>query len=300
MKTLKITGYLLFSLITLTSTYQAKAQLTGLQAIYFENQYLSNPAMAGMDEGLNLYAGYQAQWTTVPGGPRLQNYTADYNAGNHVGLGFAINSDQSGLISRTRAMGTYAYHLPVSEGAKLSFGISAGVNDSYIDYSKINGDQSDVNVALFNQRRIYFDGDLGVAYTTKQGINLQLAVPNLGSVLFSTDNANLDVDRTTFFSAASYRFPLNAETNNFTLEPKVVFRGVKGFTNMGDFGANLVMQEYHFNITTLYHTNKSVTTGVGFDLKPIRILFSYTSNYGPLSTYADNTFEFGLRYALLR
>jgi type IX secretion system PorP/SprF family membrane protein len=300
MKILKITSYLLFTFILSAITYQAKAQLTGLQAIYFENQYLANPAMAGMDKGLNLYAGYQAQWTTVPGGPRLQNYTADYNAGNKVGLGFTINSDQSGLISRTRIMGTYAYHLQVSEAGKLNFGISVGVNDSYIDYSKINGDQSDVNVALFNQRRIYFDGDLGIAYTTNEGLNLQVAVPNLGSALFSTNNANLDVDRTTFFTAASYRFPLNTETSNFTLEPKVVFRGVKGFTNMGDFGANLMMQEYHFNITTLYHTNKSVTAGVGFDLKPIRILFSYTSNYGPLSTYADNTFEFGLKYALLR
>jgi len=301
MKTLKITGYIIFTiaLMIVVNTRQASAQLAGLQSIYFENQYLANPAMAGIEKGLNLNLGYQQQWTTTPGSPKLQDFTADYNAGNHVGLGFMINNDDAGLISRTRIMGTYAYHLPVSEESKLSFGLSFGINDSYIDYSKVNGDQGDASVALFNQRRVYADGDLGVSYTSK-GLNLQAALPNLNSTFFNTEGTNLDVDRATFYTAASYKFPLDAENDNFTLEPKVAFRGVKGYDDIGDIGGNVVMKEYGFNISALYHTNQSFSVGIGIDLKPIHLLFSYTNNTGPLSTYANNTFEFGVKYMLFK
>jgi type IX secretion system PorP/SprF family membrane protein len=298
LKRLRIISFIIFTaVLTITCTKQASAQLTGLQSIYFGNEYLANPAMAGLNKGLNLNLGYQQQWTTISGSPKLQDFTADYNAGNRVGLGFIINNDQSGLISRTRIMGTYAYHLPVSETGKLNFGLSAGVNDTYIDYNRIVGDQSDVSVKLFNGRSVYVDGDLGISYTDKN-LNIQASIPNLGSVLFNTAGTNLDVDRATFFTAVSYQMPLSTLNNDFTLAPKLVFRGIKGFQSIIDAGFNLMMNNYGFNVWSMYHTNKSFTSGVGVDLKPIGFLFSYTNNTGSLSAYANNTFELGIKYVL--
>ena len=276
-----------------TAPDKANAQLTGLQSQYFDNQYLANPAMAGFEKGLIINLGYQSQWTTIPGNPKLQDGSVDYSA-DRVGLGFLLNADQTGLISRTRAMGTFAYHLPVSETGKLHFGVSFGLNDTYIDYSKINGDQGDVEVSLFNQRRVYLDGDLGVAYTDNNW-NLQAAIPNLGSVVFNTQGTNLDVDRATFFTAASYKFDLAEDGTGMTLEPKAVYRGISGFANILDAGANLAMPGYHFNVFAMYHTNQSATAGVGVDIESVRLLFSYTNNTGPLHSYANNTFEFGVR-----
>ena len=274
-KNLSIIRYsiLLAVLLVIAGTRQASAQLTGLEAMYFQDQYLANPAMAGLEKGLNLNMGYQSQWTTIPGGPKLEDFTGDYNSGNRVGLGFIINSDQSGLIDLTRIVGTYAYHLPLSETSKLNFGVSFGLNDSYIDYSKVQGDQGDVSVQLFNERRIYMDGDLGIAYTSK-GLNIQAALPNLGSVLFNTQNENLDADRSTFYTAASYIITVSNYSTDFTVEPKVAFRGISGFQNIMDVGANFAMAEYNFNVSGIYHTNQSATVGVGFDLKPVGFLFS--------------------------
>lgn len=297
-KNLSIIRYgLLFVVLVIGGTRQASAQLTGLQAMYFQNQYLANPAMAGLDNGFNLNLGYQRQLTSIPGGPKLQDLTGDYNSGNKVGLGFIINNDQSGLISRTRGVGTYAYHLPLSNGSKLSLGLSFGVNDSYLNNSQIQGDQGDLSVQLFNQRRIYMDGDLGIAYTSI-GFNLQAALPNLGSVFFNTQGTNLDVDRSTFYAAASYIIPVSY-FNDITVEPKVAFRGIKGFQSILDAGANLVMTEYNLSASGIYHTNKSATIGVGLHLKPVSILLSYTNNTAQLTSYANNTFEFGIKYTLL-
>jgi len=296
-KNLSIIRYsLLFVVLVIGGPKQASAQLTGLQAMYFQNQYLANPAMAGLDKGLNLNLGYQRQWTNIPGDPKLQNLTGDYNSGNKVGLGFIVNNDQSGLIYQTRIMGTYAYHLPLSDGSKLNFGLSFGVNDSYINNSQIQGDQGDLSVQLFNQRRIYMDGDLGIAYTSS-GLNVQAALPNLGSIFFNTQGTNLDVDRATFYTAASYVISVSY-FNDITIEPKVAFRGIKGFQNILDAGANLVMAEYNLNVSGIYHTNQSATVGVGLNLKPVGILLSYTNNTGQLRSYANNTFEFGIKYAI--
>jgi len=293
-----ITRFLGIVVLLFTGAPHAWAQLTGLQSMYFENQYLANPAMAGLNKGLNLNLGYQQQWTSLPGSPKLEDFTIDFNPGNKVGLGLIVNSDISGLINDTRIMGTYAYHLPVSETAKLNFGLSAGINDTYIDYGRISGDQGDASVALFNQRKAYFDGDLGIAYTSK-GFNAQVAIPNLGSTIFNTQNTNIDVDRATFYTAVSYLIPLSGQNDSFSVEPKVAYRGIKGFQNIADAGFNLVMNDYHLNLTGIYHSNQSVTAGVGIDLQPVRLLFSYTNNTGPLHSDANNTFEFGIKYSFL-
>jgi len=134
-----------------------------------------------------------------------------------------------------------------------------------------------------------------VAYTG-YGLTVQAVIPNLGSTVFKSDGANLDVDRSTFYTAISYKFPSDRATNNFTFEPLLAFRGIKGYTNIADIGGNVMMNEYGMSISALYHSNQSFSTGIGFDLRPLRLTFSYTSNLSTLAYYADNTLEFGLKY----
>jgi type IX secretion system PorP/SprF family membrane protein len=297
---IKLSHLMISAMLIIIGGQQAKAQLTGFNSMYFENEYLANPAMAGLQKGLNIDLGYQQQWTNVPGAPKLQNVTADYNSGNNVGLGINVNADQAGLISRTRAIATYAYHLPLNgNNSKLNFGLSLGINDTYIDYNKIVGDAGDVQAANFNNQGVYLDGDFGISYTTNK-LTVQGAVPNLKSVFFPKDGEDLDVDRSTFFTAASYKFIPNNEYNNITIEPKVAFRGIKGFDNILDAGVNLDMTKYDFNVSTIYHTNKTITFGVGLNLLETDLLFAYTNNTGPLSAYANNTFEFGVKLKLFK
>jgi len=297
---IKLSHLMISIVLIIIGGQQAEAQLTTFHSMYFENEYLANPAMAGLQKGLNIDLGYQQQWTNVPGAPKLQNATADYNAGNNVGLGINVNADQAGLISTTRVMATYAYHLPLNgNNSKLNFGLSFGINDTYIDYNKIVGDAGDVEATNFNNQGVYVDGDLGISYTSST-LTVQGAVPNVRSVFFPKAGEDLDVDRSTFFTAASYKFIPDNESNSITIEPKVAFRGIKGFDNILDAGANLDMTSYDFNVSTMYHTNQTITFGVGLNLPETDLLFAYTYNTGPLSSYANNTFEFGVKLKLFK
>ncbi len=295
------------AVIMLLAATNVHAQLTSMQSAFFQNQYLVNPAMAGLENQLNLNLDYRQQWINVPGAPRLATFTADYNSGNKVGLGLNIYNDQAGLIDRTRVMATYAYHIIISDKAdfvtnekpRLNFGLSLGLNDAYINYNDVVGDPSDPDLAQFNRQNLYVDGDLGVSYTSSKW-NAQFSLPNLKKIFFKSAVEDINVEGSTFYSALSYRIQLSESFKNSVLhiEPKIAYRGVSGFNNIADIGFNFYRTTFEntskLNLTIMYHTDNSFTTGVGYDINNFGVLFCYSANTGPLSTYANNTFELGI------
>lgn len=293
------------AIILLCGNY-AHAQLTNIQSIYFQNQYLANPAMAGMEPQLNLNMDYHQQWIGVPGSPTLTTFTADYNSGNKVGLGLNVYGNNAGLISRTRIMGTYAYHIPLNDkGAKLSLGLSIGFSDAHINESSVVGDQGDLAVSQFNSHGVYADGDIGVAYISPK-FNAQLSLPNLKRAFFQTQADAVDVEASTFYAAMSYKIQLTYANNYsiFSIEPKVAYRGVMGYNNVFDVGFNLYRttfeENYQLNLQGIYHSDNSLSWGVGIDYHTLGLLFTYTYNTGQLSSYANNTFELGISLKLLK
>jgi len=196
---MKIIFYTIISTFLFLSGLQnANAQLSQMGAAYFQNQFQANPAMAGMEKGLNLNMGYLQQWSNIPGNPTVQTITADYSITEKAALGLNFYNDRSGLFSRTRTVASYAYHLPLnSEEQKLSFGLSLGFMSERVNPEDIKGNINDPNVAAFNQRETYLDGDFGLAYTD-QKLNVQASIPNMKSFLNKDINGNT-VDRSTFF-----------------------------------------------------------------------------------------------------
>jgi len=292
MKTLRI----FLSLCTLFLSTAAYSQLNPMGSMFYQNQYLSNPAMAGLEKGAELNATYKAQWTAIEGAPAMQAVTATYGSNSRkVGLGLSFYNEKSGVIQRTNFKGTYAYHLPLNSGDSfLDFGLSAGLMNEWIDFSKIKGDQSDIAFGNFNERKLYFDGDFGVAFRTGN-INLQAALPNLKR-FFNRDLKRAVLDRASYFAAASYKFRSpNAVLSE--IEPKVSYRGMENYRNIVDLGLNAQLWGNKMLLSTIYHTTSSVTAGVGTTYQnQLSILVMYTSNTKDLQNYSNGEFEIGLKY----
>lgn len=273
-----------------------KAQLNPLSAQYFTNQYLINPAFAGAGQGLKINGAYRKLWSNVPGSPLTQNLTADYGF-NKVGLGLTVNNESAGLQRQTRVVGSYAYHLPLnSTGQQLHFGVSFGFMSQRLENADIYGNPADPTVGQYNDRKTYLDGDFGVAYTSGK-LNVQAAIPNLKSVFKKDDNNAADV--ATFYSAVSYQISLSQGAEGVDLEPKVAYRGVKGFDNIVDAGAQLSIANKQVMLLGMYHSTKNATFGLGMDYKK-RYLVSgtYTTQTSALSTYTNGSFELNLRVNL--
>ncbi|RZM23846.1 MAG: type IX secretion system membrane protein PorP/SprF [Pedobacter sp.] len=297
-KLMKMKRYIMALLVAAMVSATANAQLAPLGAMYYHNQYLNNPAFAGIGQGLEVGAGFRQQWSTMPGSPKVQVLTGSYALTPKTGLGLNVYNDQTGLFKRTRVVGSYAYHLPLNgDNDRLSFGVSLGFMDEMVDQGLMDGDPNDPSIGNFNDRRQYVDGDFGVAYTGGK-LRLQAAMPNLRNSLgFSKDGEQV-VNEARFFAAASYKISLS-QSEGVGLEPKVAFRGVRGTDNIFDFGANFTFIDEKIGLMAIYHSTES--TSFGFSARLSRnfdLMGIYSSNTAALAGQTNGSFELNLKVNL--
>lgn len=284
---------------------QGKAQsLSNAQALldpsatqYFQNQYLANPSMAGVDTSWRLNAAYHRQWTGIDGAPITKYASLDGAFSRREALGVNVFNDQSGLLSRTRAALSYAYSIPLNDrDQQLRLGFSLAMDIQRVDYKSVNGDISDPSIGAYNNRRNYFEGEFGAAYLDSH-VTLQAALPNLRA-LFGTADKGFD-GGTILFTAASYKFTSEGSVN--VIEPKVCYRVVQGYDHLVDAGINVGFMNSLLSVMALYHSSKSLTAGIAINvLKTVGIQAMYTTQTGGISSYVNGGYEIGATINLFK
>jgi type IX secretion system PorP/SprF family membrane protein len=287
---------LVLIMISIISTTSVKAQLNPLSSQYYTNQYLINPAFAGAGEGLKLNGAYRKLWSNVLGSPLTQNLTADYRV-NKVGIGLTVNNESAGLQRQTRVVASYAYHLKLNDNNHhLHFGISMGLINQRLESADIYGNPNDPTIEQYNDRKTYLDGDFGVAYTSDK-LTIQAAIPNLKSVL-KKDVIKL-ADVAIFYTAVSYKIGISEGVEGIDVEPMVAYRGLQGFDNIWDAGAQFGISNKQVFLLAMYHSTRSATFGLGMDFrKKYLISGAYTTQTSALSSYTNGSFELNLRLNL--
>lgn len=268
------------------------SQISMLDAQFFQNRYLANPAMAGLNGGLRVNLGYRNQWSNVPGAPIDQNFTMDHRK-DKAGIGFSVINANAAEISHTKMYGTYSYTLQVNEDSgKLHFGMNLGVQTVSFNPQNVIGDPNDRNITNFNDRRALIDGDFGFGFTSDR-FSIDGAVYNLKSQ-FSKDNGdlNLGTDFNLFYVGTSYSIPM-AE---WRLNTKLAYRNIKNYTDIVDVAAEVRTSNNKLGFTGIYHTNKSSTFGVSyFHNNEWQFLGMYNNAPRAIKNYALGTFELALQ-----
>jgi type IX secretion system PorP/SprF family membrane protein len=287
--TLKISGIVL---ATMLFSHTLFAQLNPLGAQYFQNRYLANPAMAGIAEGARLNVGYRSQWNSIPGAPQNTSVTGDFRSGK-VGVGINFYKDQAGLLNRSKFVASYAYHLPLNDEEKqIHFGLSLGFQRERLNTDAIVGSQNDQTAMNFNDRETIFDGDFGLAYTSNK-LTIEGSLSNLKKQLTGEDQSTADYS--TFYTAISYQFKIK----DWNINPKLAYRGVRNYEDLVDIGAEIRTNNQQLGFTTLYHSNKSYTLGMGYKhKKQWQLVGLYTTTTRALQNYSNGSFELGLQLNL--
>jgi len=269
----------------------ASAQSSALIAQYYQNQYSLNPAFAGFDEGFRANLHYQNQWRVIPGSPVLSSLTGDYRMNNKVGLGLKIYSDKAGLISRNAVSGSYAYHLPLnSEGHNMHFGLSLGLMKNTLDNQNIVGEENDIDGDLFNTRKVYLDGDFGIAYTTER-LNIQGALPNM-KTFFKKDYSNT-VQSSYMYLALSYK--IGRSLDIISVEPKISYQGSNGIESILNLGANFNFLNEMVSFTGMYNSAKKSSMGMGLKYQNYLLQGFYTSQLAGHREVTGGSFELHLK-----
>ncbi|WP_195759265.1 PorP/SprF family type IX secretion system membrane protein [Pedobacter puniceum] len=288
----KINIQLVMLMMTLLSALSLQGQINPLGSQYFQNRYLANPAMAGVEGGLNLNIGYRNQWQKMPGSPESGSMTVDYRV-KKVGLGASFFKEKAGLLTNNNFKGTFSYHMPVSgSGDELHFGISVGLSNDRLDNGGIVGNSSDPLAAQFNDIGMDFQGDFGIAYTTDK-LTIEGAWNNLRDRL--QDDRREDVNYNTFYTSLSYEF----ELLDWKFYPKAVYRGVNNYKNILDIGGEIKTGKEDLGLLGMYHTNKSFSLGISYEhKKQWEFMFFYNDPTAVLESYSNGSFELGLRVKL--
>jgi len=270
------------------------AQPNQLNAQFFHQPYLLNPALAGMDQGWSFFLGYAHQLNEVQDAGHTQALTAAYRSGK-TALAIAASQDRQGLIAQTRLMGTYAYHLPLDgDRQHLHFGLSLGMHRAQIDESDIRGQTGDPVVGAFNEQRNAMDGGAGVAYTDAHW-TIQVAMPALSGKL-NGERGDLP-GTSTFMAGAGYRFNAGGAADGLTVEPRVYYRTLSGMPAVVDAGISLGLKN-KFTLDGVYHSSDRFTGGISTTFtSQLSAVLLYSNGVNGIN-FSGECLELGLKYAL--
>lgn len=281
--------------IILCLSFRSYSQINLLDAQFFQNRYLANPAMAGLEGGTRVNLGYRNQWGSIAGAPVDQNFTLE-NRTNRVGTGLSVINAKAGDLSHTKIYGSYSYALPLNnQSSKFHFGLNFGFQRTSFNAQNIKGDPNDRNITTFNDRQSIIDGDLGLGYSSER-FSIDGAFYNLKNQLFG-DGSDLDLgsDFNLYYFGAAYAIPMP----EYKINTKLAYRNIKNFKDIVDAGAEIRTSNDELGFTGIYHTNKSSTFGISYlHNKEWQLIAMYNTSASPIANYTNGAFEIALQLYL--
>lgn len=303
---------------------------------YILNNFILNPALAGIENYWDVKASYRNQWAGLQGGPTTLYLTVNGPLGKsqydyetpltvpdtrtkekdekqslteytappaHSGIGFSILNDKTGPLNRIAAYGSYAYHIPVGRRTTLSMGVSLGVQEVNVD----------VNAVDFGQANPVDPAVLTSGYLGK---------------LEPDVNAGLWLSNTSFFVGLSAQqivpVPINSATSNsvtvlngkliphtfltagykisagdnVTILPSVMLSYVQPLPIGLDVNAKVQYQDLLWlGFSYRYHVGWAGLLGINIS-STVNLGYSYDYTTTPLNTVSNGTHEIVIGFLL--
>jgi len=222
------------------------AQQLPLFSQYYYNKFLYNPAFTGVEDKANVFLIHRSQWKDVPGAPVTYALTADGPVlNNKIGIGLSLFNDQMDIFNRSGIYSSYSYRFKLADDHDLTLGLSAGIIDNKIDFSRSNAHDAN-DPLLFNQnmRKITVDANFGIGYLWKD-LKVGISIPQLlgNKIKYLETNTNVYTTlKRHLIGSVSYDVTLS-ETYEIEFLPSVMFRYVKGAPFQFDINANFAWKD---------------------------------------------------------
>lgn len=311
----------------------AMAQQRPYYTQYIMNNYIINPAVAGIENYWDVKASHRMQWVglqdapvttylTVHGplnksdysretatsfhasgsNPRGEAYWQDYTAAEpHHGVGFTMLNDKTGPLSRFAMYGTYSYHIGISNSTSLSMGVSAGITTMNLDASKLNFGNTTVDPAVASSgiiSRMKPDISAGVWLYSKDyflGVAAQQIIPQ--QIAFSDNTVYLQGGKLLphLFVSAGYRMQLS---DDISFLPSTLIRYISPLPLGFDLNGKFQYQDLLWaGGSYRYQDGFAAMVGVNLN-RNINIGYSYDMQTSSLNTVSRGTHEILIGFLL--
>ena len=287
-------GYIILISFTLN------AQQVGMFGHSFYKPMLFNPALTGSSGFYNTMIVSRMQWTGFEGAPQLNLFNFDGNIiNNKTGVGLNLLSDKKGLSNRVGGSLFYSYRLKLSDEAFLSFGVSAGVINQQLSFSKVLVEsKEDPTLFVNNQQKLTYDLNAGLVLTWKT-LEFGFSTPQtLGNTIkYNSDSTGQTtyIQTRHYMPYLKYRILLNEE-KKIALIPQTLLRFVPNTPLQYDASISLDWND-KFWVATTYKSNYALSANLGFRIvKKIYIGYSYDIIIGGIGKYAGLSHEIMLNF----
>lgn len=312
--------YLCFVFVCLVRLSQAQQMPQYTQ--YTLNGFLLNPAVAGIENYVDLRLGNRIQWKGLSGAPNTRyvsihaplgknfvydnansmsgqgenpmnrSYVQTYQAAAaHHGVGFSAVSDQTGPLSRTDLNASYAYHLGVSPTLNVSVGVSGGISQVALDASSlVFENNADPFLANSNYRKIVPNLSMGIwVYGSRffGGLAIHQLLPN--SLAFVANNTAVEEKRQPqLFISAGYKLFLG---DDIAVLPSVLFNYSAAMPLSVDANLKVAFKD-KFWLGGGYRRDDSFSANAGFNIGYLfNVGYAYDFTTSQLQTVSQGTHE---------
>jgi type IX secretion system PorP/SprF family membrane protein len=268
---------LIITIIMVLLSFSAYAQQDAGFSMYFFNPLYINPAYAGSREVFSGSLVHRSQWVAMPGAPTSQSLSIHSAIPNSkIGLGLQVYNDNLGPMKNTGVNATFAYHLPLTSKAKLSFGMSGTLNNLRIGWDKINIDDNYDPAFINNTSSSWVpDANAGL-YLYKTRFYLGLSVNHLLQSKFGLTHApgaNLAKFHRQAYLTSGVVIPVSPSVD---FRPSVLIKYVQAAPAVGEVDGTFIFFQKFF-IGAGFRTAKRINIA-GTDNMLIGILQYHISN----------------------
>jgi type IX secretion system PorP/SprF family membrane protein len=248
------------------------------------NRTTYNPASTGASHYINIYGHWRDQWQGFKDAPVTMYLTAHgYLSDLKSGLGLVAVNDKLGFERNMLFKLSYAYHLHITANSYISFGLSGGVLNRYIDWTKAHLQSAPIEqtgeVPTEPENNWTADFDFGLEYNMEK-FTIGLSVTHLNKAANKAIYTNMGHH---FYGYVKYKFGLGI---NFDLVPALFVQNSKMSTHMESnlvlFYRNRAWVGVSYRVDDNFKS-ESVVGMLGVDIKSLRIGYSFDYNVGELS-----------------
>jgi type IX secretion system PorP/SprF family membrane protein len=265
---------------------------------YLLNQYLYNPAYAGVVEGTQFNIGYRNQWVGFDGAPKtliLTGYGTVKKKPN-MAIGGVLTTEKIGLLQRTTFYGTYTYHLKINKKAAINFGLGLGgiqhkvriydsrpydKDDSYLGSDVLNGFAFDANAGFYFYTKNFFLG-----FSDQQMPNSKILWAN-----------SIGRNTTSFYAYTGYNFSIDSK-KEWVIQPSVLVRTNSPAPYQFEFDLRAIYSDMIW-LGLSYRQKSSTCFMLGCKVnKQFTFVYSYDYTLTNINNYSSGSHEIMFAYLI--
>jgi type IX secretion system PorP/SprF family membrane protein len=284
----------LFTIIAGSAGLQAQQMPQYTQ--YMFNDFVINPAIAGVYDYFQIRTNHRFQWVGLMD-PPMTNSIGFYGPHSTLPMGYGgyVYNDVTGPTSRTGVTGSYAYNIAVTGDIRLSMGLSASIMQYRIDGTQLNpADVSDPAILYMVSTSYMPDAGLGLyLYSEQFYVGLSLAQLLNNSIKIFDNKDGLNRLKTHFNLIGAYRYQMS---DDWLIEPSLMVKGTAPKEFTFDLTAKVEWQQKLWGAVSYRYNNAiAIMVGYSFD-QTLSFGYAYDIGISDLRNYNSGSHEIMIGY----